>query len=302
MQMDNTQSVEQFQTFNNTLGEKQVELTTLVVDGDPWFKGTHVAAALGYSNVHQAVRIHVHDEDKEKLQNLGLLETSTPQNSNDGIQIFINESGLYTLIMTSKKPEAKAFKRWVTSVVLPSIRRSGSYSIRDEPAAPPSLEETSQRIRQLRLENDALGRQSLLATRQALLDLGQTIDATQEWNIRDRLNNLLGSTSNNSGPTTVTTHAGLFLVQEKGMSASLARKVRCQFGILAAPILRRHLGLAPNATLPEDYINVEGTRVPVKVYRVPQDLPVLEEAYAKLLQSNVYRNAVNSLSRERRRA
>ena len=202
--------------------------------------------------------------------------------------------------MSSKKPEAKAFKRWVTSEILPSIRRTGSYSIRDEPVAPPILEETSQRIRQLRLGNDALERQSILATRQALLDMGHSIGATQEWAIRDRLNNLLRP-SNNSG-TTLTTHAGLFLVRDKGMSASLARKVRCEFGKKAARRLRRHLGLAPGTDLPRDTKTVEGTDVDVVVYRIPDDVPVLEEAYEELLESSLYHNAVSSLSRERRRA
>ena len=161
-----------------------------------------------------------------------------------------------------------------------------------------TLEESSQRIRRLSLENDALERQSILATRQALLDIGETIDATQEWAIRDRLSNLFRSSSTSLGcsdnGTTLTTHAGLFLVRDKGMSASLARKVRSEFGRKAALRLRRHLGLEPGAALPVDTKNVEGTQTPVVVYRIPQDLPVLEEAYTELLESNVYHNAISS--------
>ena len=69
MQMDHTQSlaVTPFQTFNDTLGHRQVELTTLLVDSEPWFKGTHVAAALGYTDQKKAVRSHVGDQDKGKL-------------------------------------------------------------------------------------------------------------------------------------------------------------------------------------------------------------------------------------------
>ena len=114
------------------------------------------------------------------------------QDHKEGAQIFISESGLYSLVMSSKKAEAKAFKRWVTTVILPSIRKTGSYSVRDEQLVPHTTpEESSQRIRRLCLENDDLERQSILATRQALLDIGETVDDAQEWSIRDRLSNLL---------------------------------------------------------------------------------------------------------------
>ena len=123
-------------TFSETLDSKAVELTTLVVADTPWFRGTDVAAALGYVNLGKAVRTHVDDEDKVKLENLGGSGLDPLSNPNERAQIFISESGLYSLIMSSKKPEAKLFKRWVTSVVLPSIRRTGAYSA---DAAPPAL-------------------------------------------------------------------------------------------------------------------------------------------------------------------
>lgn len=89
-------------------------------NGELWFSGKDVAVALGYSNPHKAVRDHVDDEDK------GVNETFTP----GGKQVvgIINESGLYSLILSSKLPTAKEFKRWVTSEVLPSIRKSGGYN------------------------------------------------------------------------------------------------------------------------------------------------------------------------------
>ena len=85
------------------------------------FVGKDVATALGYVNVLKAIRTHVDGEDK------GVNELVTP----GGTQriIFINESGLYSLILSSKLPQAKAFKRWVTSEVLPSIRRTGRYEL-----------------------------------------------------------------------------------------------------------------------------------------------------------------------------
>ena len=83
------------------------------------FVGKDVATALGYVNVLKAIRTHVDGEDK------GVNELVTP----GGTQriIFINESGLYSLILSSKLPQAKAFKRWVTSEVLPQIRQTGGY-------------------------------------------------------------------------------------------------------------------------------------------------------------------------------
>ena len=114
------------------------EVGALVVDQMAWFKGREVAASLGYSNVPGAVQKHVDDEDKkpynklvEGVPNLGTLSRQ-PQ------EVYINESGLYSLVMRSKKEEAKAFKRWVTSEVLPSIRRTGGYGTA-APAVPPEL-------------------------------------------------------------------------------------------------------------------------------------------------------------------
>lgn len=93
------------------------------INGNPWFVAKDVAIALGYSNPLKAIRDKVDDEDK------GVNKTFTP----GGTQpiTVINESGLYCLILSSKLPAAKAFKRWVTSEVLPSIRKHGAY-ITDE--------------------------------------------------------------------------------------------------------------------------------------------------------------------------
>ena len=71
-------AVTPLQTFNNTLADRPVELTALLVDGEPWFRGTDVAAALGYSDQRQAVRNHVDDDDKEKLNNLWVAEMPPP--------------------------------------------------------------------------------------------------------------------------------------------------------------------------------------------------------------------------------
>lgn len=99
----------------------------LMLDGDPWFVGKDVAGALGYSNPRKALGDHVDDADKgvTKRDTLGGMQNMT----------IINESGLYSLILSSKLPTAKRFKRWVTSEVLPAIRKTGRYEM-EVPAAP----------------------------------------------------------------------------------------------------------------------------------------------------------------------
>lgn len=88
-------------------------------NGEPWFVGKDVAEILGYSNTKDAIAKHVDDEDK-----LGAQIATSGQNRN---MTIINESGLYSLILSSKMPKAKEFKRWVTSEVIPAIRKTGGY-------------------------------------------------------------------------------------------------------------------------------------------------------------------------------
>lgn len=102
----------------------------LKIEGEPWFVGKDVAAALGYSDTAQAIRKHIDDEDK------GVVESTTP-GGKQNITI-INESGLYSLMLKSKLPGAKKFKRWVTSEVLPSIRKTGAYSMPEAGRAEPA--------------------------------------------------------------------------------------------------------------------------------------------------------------------
>ncbi len=106
---------------NPTFGQ----VRTIEIDNEPWFVGKDVAEALGYSNPQKAIRDHVDEEDK------GVNESFTP----GGKQKLpvINESGLYSLILSSKLPGAKEFKRWVTSEVIPSIRKTGGYTLKPKP-------------------------------------------------------------------------------------------------------------------------------------------------------------------------
>ena len=95
-------------------------IRTVDLDGTPWLVGKDVAQALGYSDTDQALRRHVDDEDK--------LTRNFDGSGQSRSMVIINESGLYSLVLSSKLPTARKFKRWVTSEVLPSIRRTGQYS------------------------------------------------------------------------------------------------------------------------------------------------------------------------------
>lgn len=97
------------------------EIRTCTIHGDPWFVGKDVATILGYSNPRKAISDHVDEEDKTDGVTI---RDSIGREQNP---IFINESGLYSLIIGSKLPTAKNFKHWVTSEVLPAIRKNGAY-------------------------------------------------------------------------------------------------------------------------------------------------------------------------------
>ena len=98
------------------------KVRTAIIEGDPWFVGKDVAKALGYERTADAIRAHVDNEDK------GLGEIQTPGGKQS--MTIINESGLYSLIFSSKLDSAKRFKRWVTSEVLPAIRKTGKYNVK----------------------------------------------------------------------------------------------------------------------------------------------------------------------------
>jgi len=104
------------QIFNN---EEFGQIRTVTIDNEPWFVGKDVAAALGYKNTRVALQDNVDDEDK------GVTKVTTSGGDQDAV--VINESGLYSLVFGSKLESAKRFKHWVTSEVLPSIRKTGSY-------------------------------------------------------------------------------------------------------------------------------------------------------------------------------
>ncbi|MBD9291844.1 MAG: phage repressor protein [Coprococcus eutactus] len=143
------------------------EIRTVNIDGEPWFVGVDIATALGYSNTRDAIAKHIDNEDKATVA------------IHDGRQkrniTAINESGLYSLILSSELPSAKAFKRWVTSEVLPSIRKTGSYQ---KPLTPQEM---------MRIQ---LGMIDDVSDRVTKLENTMTIDYSQQ----KTLTNLMSST------------------------------------------------------------------------------------------------------------
>lgn len=105
-------------------------IRAIEVNGEPWMVGKDAALALGYSDTSDALKRHVDPEDK--------LTRRFADSGQSREMYIINESGLYSLVLSSKLPGAKKFKRWVTSEVLPSVRRAGSYSF---PVVPPIVEQ-----------------------------------------------------------------------------------------------------------------------------------------------------------------
>lgn len=100
-------------------------IRTIEINGEPWFVGKDVAEILGYSNPSEAISEHVDNEDKLNSKTLSSFELNLGQRGG----WLINESGLYSLILSSKLPNAKQFKHWVTNEVLPSIRKHGLYAV-----------------------------------------------------------------------------------------------------------------------------------------------------------------------------
>lgn len=118
----------QLQVFTNSdFGE----IRTVIINDEPYLVGKDVAEILGYANHSEALAKHVDDEDKLNSKTLSSFKMDLGQRGG----WLINESGLYSLIFSSKLPTANDFKRWVTSEVLPSIRRTGSYDLRVSPTS-----------------------------------------------------------------------------------------------------------------------------------------------------------------------
>ena len=174
------------------------EIRTVEIDGEPWLVGKDVALALGYSNPRDALAKRVDPEDK------GVANCDTL----GGVQemAIINESGLYSLVLSSKLPSAKKFKRWVTSEVLPSIRKTGGYSLpRDYVSALRALADSEEQRLSLAAENER--------QRQAIADFAP---------VRQYLDTILES------PGTMATSQ---IAADYGMSAKKLNKILHEAGI-----------------------------------------------------------------------
>ena len=129
--------------FKNLVHPEFGELRTVEIDGEPWFVGKDVATALGYCNINKAVAAHVDEDDKKVLDFKGFSQNGKSSGLWVGhdfsSKTIINESGLYSLILSSKLPSAKEFKHWVTSEVLPSIRKNGAYIRNQENMTPAEI-------------------------------------------------------------------------------------------------------------------------------------------------------------------
>lgn len=143
------------------------QVRTVTIDGEPWLVGKDIATALGYTNTRKALNDHVDDEDKgvTKCDTLGGAQEMT----------IINESGLYSLVLSSKLPTAKKFKHWITSEVLPAIRRTGGYIANAETMtdaeimskalliAKKTIENREQRIHSLEAETERMKPKEIFA-------------------------------------------------------------------------------------------------------------------------------------------
>ena len=117
--------------FKNLVHPEFGELRTVEIDGEPWFVGKDVTGILGYTNPTKALTDHVDEEDMTFNESLKV--------SRQRGAWLINESGLHSLILSSKLPSAKEFKHWVTSEVLPSIRKNGAYIRNQENMTPAEI-------------------------------------------------------------------------------------------------------------------------------------------------------------------
>ena len=154
-------------------GENQVR--TVEIDGELWFVGKDVAKALGYSNQRDALDKHVDADDK------GVAKCDTPGGAQD--MAIINESGLYSLILSSKLPTAKEFKRWVTSEVLPTIRKHGGYLAGQEAMSPEELMASALLMAQKTIEARDARISALTVQNQIMAPKAEYFDAIVDRNL-----------------------------------------------------------------------------------------------------------------------
>lgn len=153
------------QIFEN---EEFGQVRTVTIDGEPWFVGKDVAVALGYSNTKDAISSHVDEDDRKIIQRS---ENTTFEIPNRGMTI-INESGLYALIFGSKLESAKRFKHWVTSEVLPALRKTGHYEMPGRSAYDTKATSVGEVVNLVRMQQKVMERRGCTAK-----DISEMMDA-----------------------------------------------------------------------------------------------------------------------------
>ena len=151
------------QIFNN---EEFGKVRTLMINNEPWFVGKDVAVALGYKDTSDALKKHIDTEDK--------LTRRFADSGQSREMYIINESGVYSLVLSSKLPTAKKFKRWVTSEVLPSIRKTGSYSLEIPKDYPSALRALADQCELNRLMKPKADFYDTVASTESLLSMNDT--------------------------------------------------------------------------------------------------------------------------------
>lgn len=145
-----------------TFASHEFKVRTMIIDGEPYFVGKDVATALGYAKPQNAITAHIDSDDSLKQgikDSVGRIQETT----------LINESGLYSLILSSKLPAAKEFKRWITKEVLPTIRQTGGYVNNEETFVNTYFSECSQQVKDFIIV-ELKGKMKLIEDKKALSD------------------------------------------------------------------------------------------------------------------------------------
>ena len=192
------------------------DVRIITINDEPWFVGKDVADILGYSNKRKALSDHVDDEDK------GVTKSDT-LGGNQNITI-INESGLYSLILKSKKPEAKQFKRWVTSEVLPTIRKHGTYMTQ------PQVPTTQRELIMLALAGNEETNQRIDAIEEQVTDLKEnaTLNPGEYGYIGRRINQRVSEVAKGYGNITQEQRGKLYKDINQGVKVITGVSTRTQ--------------------------------------------------------------------------
>ena len=184
-------------------------LTVIKQNDVVWFRGKSVASILEYTDLKQAIRKNVDSDDKMKLSEFDRGVCETPLSNNEKNTIYINESGLYSLILRSKLEKAKQFKRWVTKDVLPTIRKTGKYDIEtpaenrietvvdDEMKELIEVDEMIQKLPRyrkhfkLKVEAEYIGRENVKETKQQIQGILDKLSEIEKLNYSGSIKNIL---------------------------------------------------------------------------------------------------------------